>query len=308
VSGFGRDLPGGVVRLAGPIDPTDLAEAVVTWAPAKITGWETVVDLLDRAALDLFPAWLPGAEWIEGPGGLGVVAVRSLAHELAAATSHHGPFLADLAERALRGCATGARFPDPVRIAGLARVIASTSPAGEMVLLVDAPTDWAEPDRDDLMAQCQRLSAAGGFRVWLRDVARAPDSGTTALPRRPAAPYFPPSAGAPHHSSLVEVALENALCRHAWSAGRQWNQTYRIHTLANPVRPDLLWVEERLIVEIDGPEHLEPAHFAADRRRDVDLQLAGYAVLRFTNAEVEHDVGAVVSRIGRFVQSRRTAA
>ena len=33
---------------------------------------------LDRAALDLFPAWLPGAEWIEGPGGLGVAAVRSL--------------------------------------------------------------------------------------------------------------------------------------------------------------------------------------------------------------------------------------
>ena len=128
--------------------------------------------------------------------------------------------------------------------------------------------------------------------------------------RTPAAqaPYFPPLAGSPHHLSRVELTLENALCRQAWAASRQWNQTYRVHTLANPVRPDLLWVEEHLIVEIDGPEHLDPEHFAADRRRDVDLQLAGYAVLRFTNAEVEHDVGAVVSRIQRFVSSRRRAA
>ena len=122
------------------------------------------------------------------------------------------------------------------------------------------------------------------------------------------APYFAPLAGSPHHASQIELTLENALCRQAWAAARQWNQTYRVHTLANPVRPDLLWAEERLIVEIDGPEHLDPVHFAADRRRDVDLQLAGYAVLRFTNADVEHDVGAVVSRIERFVNSRRLAA
>jgi very-short-patch-repair endonuclease len=31
-------------------------------------------------------------------------------------------------------------------------------------------------------------------------------------------------------------------------------------------------------------------------------------VLRFTNAEIQHDVAAVVSRIERFVQSRRSAA
>lgn len=308
VSAFGTDLPRGVARLGAQVDLMGLTAAVVNWAPTKITGDGVVIDVLDRAALALYPVWLPGAEWIEGPGGLGVAAVRSLAHDLAAATSHHGPFLADLAERAVRGCATGVRFPDPVRIAGLARIIASTSPAAEMVLLVDVPADWSGPDRDHLITQCQRLSAMGGFGVWLRDVASGSASDTTPVPRRPETPYFPPGAGAPHHLSLVEVALERALCRHAWAAGRQWNQTYRIHTLANPVRPDLLWAQERLIVEIDGPEHLEPAHFAADRRRDVDLQLAGYAVLRFTNAEIEHDVAAVVSRIERFVQSRRSAA
>jgi very-short-patch-repair endonuclease len=303
------DLPRGVVRRGAQIDLTSLNAAIVSWAPTKITGDGVVIDVLDRAALALYPVWLPGAEWIEGPGGLGVAAVRSLAHDLAAATSHHGPFLADLAERALRGCATGVRFPDPVRIAGLARVIASTSPAAEMVLVVNVPADWSASDRADLLTQCQRLSALGGFNVWLRDGAANPEAVTTVTsPDLETPPCYPPSAGAPHPASLVEVALENALCRKAWAAGRQWNQTYRVHPLANPVRPDLLWPEDRLIVEIDGPEHLEPAHFAADRRRDVDLQLAGYAVLRFTNAEIQHDVAAVVSRIERFVQSRRSAA
>jgi len=66
-----------------------------------------------------------------------------------------------------------------------------------------------------------------------------------------------------------------------------------------------MWAEDLVVVEVDGSEHLEPEHYAADRRRDVDLQLAGYAVLRFPNAEVEHDVGAVAARIERMLWNRR---
>ena len=134
MSAFWTDLPRGVVHLAG-MSPADMINGaddgprLVVW-PSRVAIDHSILDGLDRAALDLFPAWLPGAEWIEGPGGLGVAAVRSLAAEHASATSQYGPFLADLAERALRGRPTGVRFPDAVRATGLARVIASTSPIG----------------------------------------------------------------------------------------------------------------------------------------------------------------------------------
>lgn len=118
----------------------------------------------------------------------------------------------------------------------------------------------------------------------------------------------PPPAGMvgrPHPGSVIETALEAALARHPWAAGREWNQTYQSHALASPVRLDLLWRAERCVVEVDGPEHCHPVRFEADRQRDVQLQIDGFAVLRFTNARVRHDVEAVVRQIGSFIHQRR---
>ena len=50
---------------------------------------------------------------------------------------------------------------------------------------------------------------------------------------------------------------------------------------------DLLWRDKRLIVETDGfGAHRSKRAFEHDRRRDVDLALAGYAVHRFTHDQV----------------------
>jgi hypothetical protein len=52
---------------------------------------------------------------------------RALAMEMAAATDHFGPFLADLAERSLRGVESGPpRFAAEVRASELAEIIAAT--------------------------------------------------------------------------------------------------------------------------------------------------------------------------------------
>ena len=49
------------------------------------------------------------------------------------------------------------------------------------------------------------------------------------------------------------------------------------------IRPDFLWPEQRFIVETDGrASHATVAAFREDRRRDRDLMLAGYNVLRVT--------------------------
>jgi very-short-patch-repair endonuclease len=62
---------------------------------------------------------------------------------------------------------------------------------------------------------------------------------------------------------------------------------------------------ERLVVEIDGPEHRDPVRFEADRRRDLRLTLDGYTVVRFTNDYLTDDLGRVVAQIEQLVSSRR---
>jgi very-short-patch-repair endonuclease len=68
---------------------------------------------------------------------------------------------------------------------------------------------------------------------------------------------------------------------------------------------DLVWLDERLVVELDGPEHRTPLQFEADRRRDVLLALDGYTVVRFTNESVDDDIQHVVSQLQRLVQNHR---
>jgi hypothetical protein len=61
---------------------------------------------------------------------------------------------------------------------------------------------------------------------------------------------------------------------------------------------DLLWRAERVVVELDGYAfHRSPAAFERDRRRDADLHVAGYRVLRVTWRQLTTDPGWVVARI-----------
>ena len=79
------------------------APAVVIYRPGLPKSSREVVatalDELEGVALNLFPAWLPDAAGICGPGGASVDAIRAMAMRAAPATVQFGPFLADLAER-----------------------------------------------------------------------------------------------------------------------------------------------------------------------------------------------------------------
>ena len=60
-------------------------------------------------------------------------------------------------------------------------------------------------------------------------------------------------------------------------------------------RPDLLYVEERLVIEFDGGTHRE--RMIDDNRRQNRLVSAGYTVLRFTSADIHRRPQAVVAEI-----------
>lgn len=332
------DLPiGRVVRLSGmnadatalSIEPPpDGAPAILTYFPDAASSVAemvaTVLRELEKAAVELFPAWLPGAEGIDGPGGAGVRAARALAMRLAATSHHFGPFLADLAELSLAGPPRRpARFGAEVRAAGLARVLASSFGRRDASILLQVPEGLSPFEEEVLVAGCEWLAERGGFGIWLAGPALAAvDRVETVTPHLPAkadvlgreAPplpdggrplRYPAVAGMPHPGSKAERALETALAQCSWARGRAWNQTYQSHALANPIRVDLLWQEERCVVEIDGHEHRASLKFEKDRHRDVQLQLDGYAVLRFTNNQVLTDTEAVVGQVRRFLHGRR---
>ena len=81
--------------------------------------------------------------------------------------------------------------------------------------------------------------------------------------------------------------------------------TVRLGPLGPTPRVDLLWRDGKVVVELDGPEHGRDPTYAADRHRDYELLVAGYLVLRLTNAEVELDLGRSLDKVRRVVDLRR---
>ncbi|TXK34468.1 DUF559 domain-containing protein [Nonomuraea sp. C10] len=343
-------LPTGkVVRLEGA-GPLPLAvDSLPREAPAILTCTarearspkalaSAILDELDATVLGLFPAWLPDAEGIDGPGGAGLAAVRTLALRTAATSAHFGPFLAELAERALRarpGRLPDLRaslspeirpsgFPPEVRAAGLARALAAAFSRPGAALLVDVPEGLSPAGQEALVAAGEWLAHRAGLGIWLSGplpavdrvetvlVAEAPSQASdrtpiTLPPPETGVPGPPPVAGRPHPGSPVERALESALSGCAWAAGRTWNQMLCPNALASPVRVDLLWQDDWCVVELDGPDHRYAEKFADDRARDVRLQIAGYTVLRFTDVQVLSDPQAVVRHIELLLRNRRAS-
>ncbi|WP_249997458.1 endonuclease domain-containing protein [Actinoplanes sp. M2I2] len=346
-----------VVSLPG-VAVDDLARALaeagelaplVTRVPASCASpgafAEAAVGALEKAAVELLPAWLPEAGGSRADVG-GIAAARLLAADLARKSHYPRTFLTDLAVLALTGHRPHRLPPLRIRARELARLVAEAFGRRRTVLLVDGTggldraggvertggldraggvertggvdragevdrTDEVDPaggaDRvggvDAVVAGAEWLVSNGGPAVWLLGAGseRVP-AVHLGLPARKASTA---EAGRPHPASTVEARLEAALAKEAWATGRRWNQDHRSNALTPTVRLDLLWPRERCVVEIDGPEHCHPLRYEQDRRRDVQLTLDGYAVLRFTNARIIHDVGAVVHQIGTYVRGRR---
>ena len=109
----------------------------------------------------------------------------------------------------------------------------------------------------------------------------------------------PAPEGQPHPMSRIEQLLYRLI-----QADEELRPLFAFNrTVPNlallTAKPDLLWLDGRVAIEIDGIEHRGAAKFRADRNRDYELMCAGYRVLRMTNEDVATDAAVAVEKIRR---------
>lgn len=68
----------------------------------------------------------------------------------------------------------------------------------------------------------------------------------------------------------------------------------RQHAIGNFI-PDFICIEKKLVIELDGSQHLEQEEY--DKKRTKYLELQGYKVIRFWNNEVMNNIDGVILAI-----------
>lgn len=105
-----------------------------------------------------------------------------------------------------------------------------------------------------------------------------------------------------HAPTLTRSELEEAflaLCRRGGLPDPEVN----VHLHGYEV--DFLWRQQRRIVEVDGYAfHSARGVFERDRRKDVDLELAGFPVTRFTHHQVVYEPDETLACAQRLVLSQ----
>ena len=203
----------------------------------------------------------------------------------------------------------------PVEWSQLAQAFAPTGlvivvPLGPDADAFVAAVEWLARNADvAVLVLAETMPASPAYERILygaREVAHA-----SALPRTgPESPRadpplviaLPETEGRPHPQSDVELRLYTLI-----QADADLRPLFAFNRFVADLpllqaKPDLIWADGRLVVEIDGPEHRGAAKYRADRHRDFELVRAGYRVLRMTNEDILTDAALALEKIRDLVR------
>jgi putative AbiEi antitoxin of type IV toxin-antitoxin system/uncharacterized protein DUF559 len=82
------------------------------------------------------------------------------------------------------------------------------------------------------------------------------------------------------------------------------SRNVHVHTPDRLVEVDVLWPDQKVIVELDGSVHRTRRGFEEDRKRDAALAGEGYVVVRLTWRRITRDPSAVLAELRRILASR----
>jgi very-short-patch-repair endonuclease len=112
----------------------------------------------------------------------------------------------------------------------------------------------------------------------------------------------------------IEFAREqrrqaNEFAQDVWQivrAGRMLGEKFRREHPLGSYTLDFVCLELRLVLEVDGKQHLSEEGLQRDARRDAFLRVQGFTVLRFRGFEVTQDKAALRKRIEQAVRELRS--
>jgi very-short-patch-repair endonuclease len=289
---------------------------------------EQVVAVLAETAMRLWPVWFDDVSFeICRDDTLGHRAAGVIAREAAAQSGDIDPrWAAAAAGLALRGLVPRVVGALPaIELAQLSRAVSRAA----LVLVADVT---AAADRSSAAALAHALAWVAqhtqsavvalfaelpplaspfdrilyGARRVLADVEPHPGAPESRAAGG-AESWLVPWRGSPHPLSEIEQRLA-AMLRDDSELATLFCFNWFIDTVRGS-RPkvDLVWLEGRLVVELDGySDHATRRAFIGDRHRDYELALSGYTVLRLANDEVMQDFGRAIEKIRALVHLRRS--
>ena len=160
-----------------------LTVAVDVASPSRRGLAEQVIDALSEAVTGTYPAWLPEAERLAGPGGAGLAAVRAMCERTAAGSDLFGPFLLAAAEASLCGRPLAvADFARETAVRQARKLILRAYGYERLVVMVELTGSWTTAQIE--VAEAKKHPAGdrplGGLFVMDEAQTFAPSSGRTA--------------------------------------------------------------------------------------------------------------------------------
>ena len=126
--------------------------------PGDLTG--LVIEGLSEAVTGTYPAWLPEAEHLAGPGGAGLAALRAICERVASDSNLFGPFLIAAAEAALCGRSLGvAEFPRETVLREARKLILRAYGYERLVVMIEMTGTWSAAQIE--IAEANALWLAG---------------------------------------------------------------------------------------------------------------------------------------------------
>jgi very-short-patch-repair endonuclease len=315
------------VRAISAGGDTRLVSVVFDDLPVLEALIEKILDDLAGLGLTLWPDWYAGALSFEEIDRSVFAFDERLAEALLEVRPLRQPTSIAWIKAARILCRAGRRplpagFPRAVQAAQLALAIAPRD------LLVALSLNADEPSGGRLLGLARAaewLGRATGARVLVvvpESLSRSSEldgiNFDPIFPLLQTSPICPPSAvggsvnvwpvlGRPHPYSPGEQLLAKRLGTDEMLS-KLFQFNVRVTTrFDSRYLVDLLWPEGRVVVEIDGYEyHSNRFAFSVDRRRDYELVVSGYLVLRLPHDEVIEDVEVAIEKIRDLVQFRRS--